>query len=130
MGLRSVDAPRERPAPSSYLVHLSGDNEQRRHFSALTLVVAVKPGCDGCRDFIEGGHDLEKVVDVVVVAALDDPAWEARDVVVSSGLWRDLEIRSAPFYVLVDAARSLVVAEGSVFSAAQVAEEIAEYLGT
>ena len=129
MGLRSVDAPRERPAPSSYLVQFAGDSEQRRSFNALTLVVAVKPGCDGCRDFVEGQHGLAEVVDVVVVAAIDDPAWQERDVVVSSGLWRDLEIRSAPFYVLIDPARALVVAEGSVFSPAQVAEEIAGLLG-
>ena len=129
MWLRSVDAPRERPAPSSYLVQIDGDIELRRNFSALTLVVAVKPGCDGCRDFVEGEHGLGGFLSVVVVAALDDPAWRARDVVVSPGLWRDLEIRSAPFYVVIDPTRALVVAEGSVFSGAQVAQEIANFLG-
>ena len=121
MGLRSVDAPRERPAPTSYLVH-AGGREERRSFDALTLVVAVKPDCDGCRDFVEGTHGLGE--QVVVVAVSEDGAFEGRDVVVSPELWRDLDIHSAPFYVVVDPTRALVVAEGSVFSPAQVAAEI------
>lgn len=127
MDLRGVDAPRERPAPTAYAVRV-GDRVETRTFRDLTLVVAVKPDCDGCRDFVEGVHGLGERVDVVVVASRDAGAFAGRDVVVSPELWRDLEIRSAPFYVVVDPLRGLVVAEGSVFSPAQVAEDIGRLL--
>lgn len=128
MELRSVDASRPRRAPTGYLARRNGEFEERT-LGALTLVVAVKPGCDGCRAFVEGEHDLENEIDVLVVASLEDAAWEGRDVVVSPGLWRDLEITSAPFYVVVDSTRGVVVCEGSVFSPEQVAAEIALALG-
>ncbi len=128
MELRSVDASRPRRAPASYLARRNGAYEERI-FGALTLVVVVKPGCDGCRAFVEGEHDLDNEIDVLVVASLEDAAWEGRAVIVSPGLWRDLDIASAPFYVVVDPARGLVVCEGSVFSPDQVAAEIALALG-
>lgn len=127
MDLRSVDAPRERPAPETYVVRV-GDRDESRTFAATTLVVAVKPDCDGCRDFVEGTHGLAEHLDVVVVASRDDDAFVGRDVVVSPDLWRDLDIRSAPFYVVIDPARGLVVGEGSVFSPAQVLEDIGRFL--
>ena len=98
-------------------------------FTRTTVVVAVKPGCDGCRDFVSGDYCLGEFVDVVVAAECDDDTWrDGRGVVVAPQLWRDLEIRSAPFYVVIDPVRRLVVAEGSVFSPIQVATEIASRL--
>ena len=128
MELRSVDAPRERPAPTGFRGRNAAGDEVTHAFSRATVVVAVKPHCDGCRDFVSGAVDLGDV-DVVVVAAAEDDAWgEARGVVIAPELWRDLDIRSAPFFVLIDPARSLVTYEGSAFSAAQVAAEIAGHL--
>ena len=76
---------------------------------ALTLVVAVKPDCDGCRDFVEGNLDDLSNVDVIVVTAAA-PRRVARRTSRGSGLSGDVEelqIRSAPFYVLIDASRQL-----------------------
>jgi hypothetical protein len=91
-------------------------------------VVAVKPDCDGCRDFVEGKLDELSHVDVIVVSAAPDDEWGAdgRDVVVSPESLEVLQIPSAPFYVLVKGGR--VVSEGSVFSPAQVFQEIAAFL--
>ena len=51
-------------------------------------------------------------------------------ILVAPELMKELGIRTAPFYVLIDAARSLIVAEGTLFSPAQVASEIARHLAT
>jgi hypothetical protein len=129
MELRSVDAPRERPAPAGFRGRDAAGIEVSRTFTRATVVVAVKPHCDGCHDFLSGEASLGDV-DVVVAAAIDDDAWlEARGVVVAPELWRDLEIRSAPFFVLIDPARGVVTYEGSAFSPVQVAAEIASHLG-
>ncbi len=95
-------------------------------------MIAVKPDCDGCRDFVESNLDDLSNVDVIVVTAEPHDEWRGahRAVVVSPETFKELQIPSAPFYVLIDASRSLVVAEGSVFSPAQVAEEIAAFLTT
>ena len=96
----------------------------------LTLVVAVKPQCDGCRDFIDG--DLEELddVDVVIVSATRDDEWRGarQHVVISPETLSELNLRSAPFYVLIDATRQRVVSEGIVFAPAQVADEISPFL--
>ncbi len=98
----------------------------------MTLVVAVKPDCDGCRDFVEGNLDDLWNVDVIVVTAGPHDEWlaEHRSVVISPSTFEELQILSAPFYVLIDASRARVVAEGSVFSAGQVAHEIEAFLTT
>lgn len=124
MELRSVDAPRERPAPAGFRGRDAAGVEVRRTFTRATVVVAVKPHCDGCRDFVRGDAALG-AVDVVVAAAANDDSWRDSAVVIAPGLWRDLEIRSAPFFVLIDPERGVVTYEGSAFSAAQVAAEIA-----
>jgi hypothetical protein len=101
-------------------------------FDRLTLVVAVKAKCDGCRDFIEGPLDALGDVEVVVVSATDDGVddWvhAARPVIISPELIISLDIRWPPFYVLVGPRGPRVLAEGVVFSAAQVAQEIAPFL--
>ncbi|MDE3083246.1 MAG: hypothetical protein KGJ39_07490 [Acidobacteriota bacterium] len=128
MELRSVDAPRERPAPTGFHGRDATGAEVSRTFTRATVVVAVKPHCDGCREFVSGDATVGDV-DLVVAAAVDDDSWRASDVVVAPELWRELEIRSAPFFVLIDPARGVVTYEGSAFSAAQVAAEIARHLG-
>jgi hypothetical protein len=102
----------------------------RRVLEGLTLVVAVKPQCDGCRDFIDSDLDELDDVDVVIVSAAFDDEWHGarQRVVISPETLRELDIRSAPFYVLIDATRERVVSEGIVFAPAQVADEISPFL--
>jgi hypothetical protein len=127
----SFDAPREREAPRELSGHTLDGKAWRRVLEGLTLVVAVKPQCDGCHDFLES--DLEELddVDVVIVSATGDDEWRdsRQHVVVSPETMSELDIRSAPFYVLIDAARQRVVSEGIVFGPAQVADEISPFVG-
>lgn len=126
----SFDAPRERRAPRELSGSTLHGKEWRRVLEGLTLVVAVKPQCDGCRDFIDG--DLEELddVDVVIVSATLDDEWRGarQQVVVSPQTLNLLDIRSAPYYVLIDATRQCVVSEGNLFAPAQVADEISPFL--
>jgi hypothetical protein len=130
---RSFDRPRERPAPREALGHALSGTPVRLNFDAKTLVVAVKASCDGCREFVHG--DLEELSDValVVVSATDEGAQEwaggQRPVYVAPELMKELDVRWPPFYVLIDPEGPRVVAEGVVFSSAQVAQEIARHLG-
>jgi hypothetical protein len=96
----------------------------------MTLIVAVKPDCDGCRDFIDGELTELDDVDVVIVSATADDEWRNahQDVIVSPETLTQLDIRSTPFYVLIDASRQRVATEGVVFSPGQVAAEIASFL--
>ncbi|MDE3009235.1 MAG: hypothetical protein KGI14_09465 [Acidobacteriota bacterium] len=128
MELRSVDTPRERPAPAGFRGRDAAGVEVSRTFTRATVVVAVKPHCDGCREFVSGEAWVGDV-DLVVAAAAEDDSWRDSGVVIAPELWRDLEIRSAPFFALIDPARGVVTYEGSAFSAAQVAGEIASRLG-
>jgi hypothetical protein len=124
---RSFDAPRERPAPRVVIGTSPGGEERRIELRRMTLVVAVKPDCDGCRDFLRG--DLRELsdVDVVIVSAVSSEEWvdASNDVLVAPELMKELDIRSAPFYVLIDPSSLLVVTEGVVFGPSQVASEIA-----
>lgn len=93
-------------------------------------MVAVKPDCDGCRSFIFGDLGVLGDVDVVVVSVAASEEWidAPTAVLVAPEIMHDLDIRSAPFYVLIDPARRVVISEGVVFGPSQVAEEIAPYL--
>jgi len=126
----SFDAPRERAAPRELSGRTLQGKEWRRVLEGLTLVVAVKPQCDGCRDFIDGDLDELDDVDVVIVSGMPDDEWHGarQRVVVSPETLNELGIRSAPFYVLIDASRQRVVSEGIVFAPAQVADEISPFL--
>jgi hypothetical protein len=126
----SFDAPRERVAPRELSGSTLEGKEWRRVLEGLTLIVAVKPHCDGCRDFIDGDLDELDDVDVVIVCAALDDEWRGarQHVVISPETLSDLDIRSAPFYVLIDATRQRVVSEGIVFAPAQVADEISPFL--
>ena len=128
--MRSIDAPRERPAPTVIRGQTPEGEDRSVPVRAMTLVVAVKPHCDGCRGFIEGDlHEFEHV-EVVIVSETWEDTWRAaaQSVLIAPDVFRELEIRAAPFYVLIDPLAKRVVAEGSLFSPAQVAEEIATYV--
>lgn len=130
----SFDPARERPAPTTFQGHSLDGEERTFVLTRITLVVAVKPHCDGCHAFIHGDVSALKGVDVLLVSALssDDGEWDAaaRDVVIAPQLLEELEIRSAPHYVVIDPATSRVVAEGVPFAPGQVASEIATFLNT
>jgi hypothetical protein len=110
---------------------LNGD-EVTRGLDRLTLIVAVKQTCDGCRDFLNSSLDEFGHVEVLFVSKTDDLNGEwgdvRHDVVVAPALLAALGIRWPPFYVLVDPAQQRIVTEGVVFAPSQVASEIAPYL--
>lgn len=130
--MRSFDAPRRRPAPSSFsAVTLAG--ESRSHtFSGVTLVVAIKTRCDGCRDFVESTLDEFETIDVVIVSATgdDDGEWSQsrHPILIAPALLEQLDVRWPPFYVVIDAATREVVSEGVVFGPSQVADEMRAFL--
>jgi hypothetical protein len=128
---RSFDRPRERAAPCSLEGHWTEGEETTLALTEVTLVVAIKAHCDGCREFINADLD-ELAVPVLVVSVHDDESSEWRDarqpVFVSPDSFRVLDVRSAPFYVLIDPMAGRVVTEGVLFGPSQVASEIAPYL--
>jgi hypothetical protein len=128
----SFDRPRERPAPSGFTGQTLSGDVVTRTFTSPTLIVAIKPSCDGCHDFIHSSLDeLNHVTTIVVSRDADEQAeWtEAiQPVFVAPALMDALDIKWPPFYVLIDPTRQLVLTEGVVFGAAQVASEIASYL--
>ena len=130
--MRSFDAARERPAPSSFAGVTLDGNAVTHTFEGRTLVVAVKTMCDGCRDFVNSTLDELDNVTVLIVSGTDDPDGEwvnaRQQVLVAPELLKELDIKWPPFYVLVDGLRRQVVSEGVVFGPSQVALEIAPYL--
>lgn len=128
---RSFDAFRARPAPSVLKGRSLAGNDRFLLVKRLTLVVAVKPHCDGCHDFVFGDlRELEGVEVVVVSSTSGDAEWSGavQPILVAPELMNELGVRSAPFYVLIDPSKSLIVSEGTLFSPAQVASEIARFL--
>jgi len=103
-----------------------------RTLVGLTLVVAVKQSCDGCRDFIFSELIELPDVPVLILSATGDDNGEWNDslqeIIVAPQILQELDIRWPPFYVLVDPKQRLVVTEGVVFAPAQVAREIAPHL--
>jgi hypothetical protein len=128
---RSFDRPRERAAPSSLSGHWCEGDETTISLTDVTLVVAIKSHCDGCRAFINADLD-ELSVPVLVISAEDDESSEWRgarqSVFVSPDAFRVLDVRSAPFYVLIDPIAERVVTEGVLFGLSQVATEIGSHL--
>lgn len=130
--MRSFDAPRRRRAPSSFTgVTLKGE-ELTHSFRDLTLVVAIKTMCDGCRDFVNASLEELDMIDVVIVSATNDQDGEwtraRHPILVAPELMKELDVRWPPFYVLIDASTFEVVTEGVVFGPSQVAQEIALFL--
>ncbi|CAB4868818.1 unannotated protein [freshwater metagenome] len=128
MGLRSIDSPRRRPAPTT--AHLT-DSAGVTHVLTLeprTLIVAVKSNCDGCRPFVED-LSIEFSDWRLIVVTRDPKPPEAghRTVWFAPELMDDLEVVSAPFFVALDGSPLNVVTEGVVFAPEQVAREISEF---
>lgn len=97
----------------------------------MTLVAAIKPNCDGCSEFVHGNlNELDHVNVVLVSATSGEVDWDTvrREILVAPDVLNDLGIRSAPYYVLLDPSRSLVVTEGALMSPAQVASEIERFV--
>ncbi len=128
---RSFDPPRERAVPLEYVGTTPAGDERRIEIRHTTLVVAVKPDCDGCHEFVHGDLGDLSGLDVVIVSASSSSEWAkaTHEVLISPALMRELDIRSAPFYVLIDPTTHRVVTEGVVFGPSQVAAEIASALG-
>ena len=128
---RSFDRARERAAPDSLSGHWSNGVEDTIALSEVTLVVAIKPNCDGCRVFLDADLDGLRVP-VLIISAEDDDTGEWRDarrpVFISPDGFRLLDVRWPPLYVLVDPLARRVLTEGVLFGPAQVASEIATYL--
>ncbi|MGH9021390.1 MAG: hypothetical protein ACRDV0_10300 [Acidimicrobiales bacterium] len=126
----SFDSRAPRSAPASISGTTAAGEPVTVVFVRPTLVVAVKADCDGCRDFLAGaGADVEGVDQVVVASdasAIGDSTLLA---IVSPEAMRLLGLSWPPTYVLVDPRGPTVVAEGAVFSAAQVASEVAPFRG-
>lgn len=130
--MRSFDAQRPRVAPTSFCgLTLTGEPVERT-FRGLTLIVAIKPHCDGCRAFAESPLSEFSALDVIFVTAQfdDDNEWRdvGHEIVVAPALLIQLDVRWPPFYVLVDADSARVLVEGVVFGPSQVADEISPYL--
>jgi hypothetical protein len=110
---------------------LRGEKEVRK-LEGLTLIVAIKQTCDGCRDFVFS--ELEELRDtpVVIVSATsdlhDEWAGAVQSILVAPDALKELDIRWPPFYVLVDPQERRVVSEGVVFAPQQVASEIKPFL--
>jgi hypothetical protein len=97
----------------------------------MTLVASIKPNCDGCREFVYGDLlELDRVKVVVASATSGDGEWASasREILVAPALLDELDIRSAPYYVLIDPTTLSVVVEGALLSPSQVANEIERFL--
>lgn len=126
----SFDAPRERPAPRSYMTLDRDGQIITKTFSRRTLIIAVKGDCDGCRTLLVAGPDAYGPVDVYYVAAenSDDPAWQDQPIILAPDLMKALDIKWPPFWVLIDGEAGLVLCEGVPFGPASIAGSIADLL--
>ena len=128
MGLRTIDSPRRRPAPTTARVRDSAGVEHVLALDARTLIVAVKSNCDGCRPFVDdltlefpGWHLLVVTRDAAVTAGDHRTIWLAPEIMDA------LAISSAPFFVALDGSPLMIVTEGVVFAPEQVARELSEF---
>lgn len=132
VNVSSFDRPRDRRAPSSLTGKSLAGKTLTYVFEGLTLIVAVKTSCDGCRDFVLSPLGELGDVTVHVVSATPDVTGEWTDavqpVVVAPEFLQMLDVRWPPFYVLIDPDAQRVVVEGVVFGPTQVAAEISPYL--
>jgi hypothetical protein len=130
-GTHSFDRSREREAPASLSGHWLNGEPVTINLAQLTLLVAIKHQCDGCREFVRSPLSELEGQRVIVVSATDDPDGEwvgsSQPVLVAPDVLAALDIRWPPFYVLIDPASRRVVTEGVVFDAAQVARETARF---
>lgn len=130
--MRSIDAARERPAPRHFRgMRLNGELVQG-DFDRLTLILAIKEDCLGCRSVLDAPTDAFGEVATMIVAAraAREPGWETTPhrLLVSELLLQQLDVRQPPVYVLIDPTERRVVTEGVIFGPEQVREEIAPFL--
>ena len=127
----SFDRPRDREVPASLSGHWLSGEPVTLSIDVPTLVVAIKPHCDGCHEFVHSSlHELDGLRVVVVSATSDtDSEWvdAVQPVLVAPAVLESLDIKFPPFYVLIDPSSHRVVLEGVVFGPSQVAEEIEWY---
>ena len=132
--MTSFAAPRVRPAPDTVTGTSLDGAPISRPLVGLTLVVAIKQSCDGCRDFIFSELNELSNVPVLILSATGDNNGEWGDslqqVIVAPQMLKELDVRWPPFYVLIDPEQRLVVTEGVVFGPAQVAREIGSFLSS
>lgn len=132
LGPRSFGPTRPRPAPPRWTVRSRDGVAHQHELTTLTLVVAIKTNCDGCRAFYEEVPSTPDGLEVVVVvrenvgdeqfARATRPIYEARE------LLDELDVRWPPFYVLLAPEPARVVTEGVAFSPEQIFDEIAHHL--
>lgn len=130
--MRTIDAPRERPAPQQYHARTLTGDEIVGELHGLTLVIAVKADCDGCRLLLAAPAQAFGDIHLLFVAAesSDEPSWRLSTppVVVSPELLRDLDVRWPPFWVLVDGDSGVVRAEGVPFGVEHVVEALTPFI--
>ena len=133
-GVHSYDRPRVRAAPTELRGTWFHGETVALTLEGLTIVVAVKPNCDGCAAFVHSPLDELARFKVIVVSGTDEDHGEwsgaLQPVLVSPEALVALDIRWPPFYVVIDPAQALIVGEGVVFGPTQVAEEAERYLTT
>ncbi|HEY5121731.1 MAG TPA: hypothetical protein VII84_09170, partial [Acidimicrobiales bacterium] len=104
--MRSFDQPRERPAPTSTVGRTLDGGNATHELDVLTLIVAVKSSCDGCREFVHSDLAELRGVAVLIVSATEDSLGEwagaAQPVLIAPDVLEELGVRWPPFYVLVD----------------------------
>ncbi len=121
----TADAPRRRPAPEHFTLVDETGVVQEHHYAGPTLVVAVKDDCMGCANFYRERHPGFAPYEVIVVATNDAPiSGSAYPIFRSPELLAALDIRSAPFFVLITGEPPEVTREGLVYDVSQVLEEL------
>ncbi len=129
--MSSFDQPRQRHVSLSISGVVNGV-PVTKSITEKTLVVAIKPNCDGCRDFVHSTLDDLGNVDVLVVSETSDPNGEwingNQEVIISPEILDILGIKWPPFFVLIDPSTSMIITEGVVFGPSQIAKEIAPFL--
>jgi len=128
VGLRSIDSPRRRPAPQSATLISNSGETLHHHFSSRSLIVAVKPNCDGCQTFLNHRDSTFEGWQLLVISRepiVTTPGQQR--VFQSEELFNALEISAAPFYVALDGSPLEIVTEGVVFAPEQVASELSSF---
>ena len=130
--MHSFDTTRQRRAPRHYEGTNLWDEPVSGEFTCLTLIVAIKEDCWGCRNILEcSPGEMGDVTTLLVAAqASRETSWRSSPhrVLISASLLKELDVRWPPFYVLFDPTQEKVMSEGVVFDAHQVREEIAPFL--
>ena len=130
--MQSIDGARERVAPRHYHgVDLRGELVAGE-FEGLTLILAIKEDCLGCRSVLDAPSNSFGDVATMIVAArgATEPGWETTShrLLISEDLLQQLDVRHPPLYILIDPQNERVVTEGVIFGPSQVRDEIAQFL--